>query len=232
MGPASERRKRHERGSSDRRRSLERARTGMRLQKCEVLNWGTFDGRVWGLDRQRPQRPADRRHWLGQVDARRRHHDAARPAAEDCLQQGGRRRSPRAQPASRMFSATTSPSAANAGYGRRAGGACATTRRYSVILGRFRNEAFDQDVTLGAGFLARGPAGPAGALVRRRRPAALDRRAFRRTSAATSPRSRSGCALCRPWRSMTPFRRMARPFGAASESRTSRRSTSSTRPSP
>jgi len=25
-------------------------RTGMRLQRCEVLNWGTFHGRVWGLD--------------------------------------------------------------------------------------------------------------------------------------------------------------------------------------
>ncbi len=25
-------------------------RTGMRLHRCEFFNWGTFHGRVWGLD--------------------------------------------------------------------------------------------------------------------------------------------------------------------------------------
>ena len=25
-------------------------RTGMRLHRCELFNWGTFHGRVWGLD--------------------------------------------------------------------------------------------------------------------------------------------------------------------------------------
>ena len=26
------------------------ARAGMRLHRCEFFNWGTFHGRVWGLD--------------------------------------------------------------------------------------------------------------------------------------------------------------------------------------
>jgi hypothetical protein len=66
----------------------EDTRTGFRLQRLEVFNWGTFDSRVWILH-------AGGRNALltgdigGQVDTGGRRHDLADARQPHCLQSRG-----------------------------------------------------------------------------------------------------------------------------------------------
>ena len=127
----------------------------------------------------------------GQVDAGRRDHHPAAARAPDLLQQGGRRRHPRARPA--LVRAGHYRSERNEITGSVPAGRAA---RRPVVLGdprRVRQRRLRPTVTLAQVFWSRGrPARPARAVLRRRRRRPDDRRATSPASAPTSPSCGAG----------------------------------------
>ena len=154
---------------------------------------------------------AHRRHRLGQVDAGRRGHDAAGAGAPHRLQQGRRRRQPRAHAA--LLRAR--PLQVRAQRSRRARARPVALRDAQQLLGhprRLPQRRLRPDGDAGAGVLAEGPAGPAGALLRGAPSAALsiadDFADFGTDIAAAAQEA----ARARAPRSRTASRRTARWF--------------------
>ena len=122
-------------------------RTGMRLHRCEFFNWGTFHGRVWGLDLGGDNTlltgisaRANPRSWMPsqRCSCLPRRSPTTRP-------QGQKRRSATFDLTSL---ATTNQKRESLGYSARPVALREHHKTYSVILGQFRNEGFEQQVTL------------------------------------------------------------------------------------
>jgi len=121
-------------------------RTGMRLQRCEVLNWGTFHGRVWGLDLN-----CDNALLTGDIGSGKSTLvdaittllvPAQKIAYNKAAGAEARERDLRSYVLGHFKSER-----GDAGFSAKPVG-LRDHKTYSVILGRFRNEAFNQDVTL------------------------------------------------------------------------------------
>src|SRR2546427_6180603 len=122
------------------------ARAGMRLHRCEFFNWGTFHGRVWGLDLGGENTLLTGDIGSGKstlVDAittllvppqKITYNKAAGAEA--------RERDLRSYVLGHFKSER-----GDEGYSAKPVG-LRDHKTYAVILGRFRNEAFNQDVTL------------------------------------------------------------------------------------
>lgn len=135
----------------------ERARAGMRLQRCEVLNWGTFHGSVWGLDVNGENTLLTGDIGSGKstlVDAvTTLLVPAQKIAYNKAAGAEARERDLRSYVLGHFKSER-----GDAGYSAKPVG-LRDHKTYAVILGRFRNEAFDQDVTLAQVFWFREPHG-------------------------------------------------------------------------
>ena len=135
----------------------ERARTGMRLQRCEVLNWGTFHGSVWGLDVNGENALLTGDIGSGKstlVDAvTTLLVPAQKIAYNKAAGAEARERDLRSYVLGHFKSER-----GELGYSAKPVG-LRDYKTYAVILGRFRNEAFDQDVTLAQVFWFREPHG-------------------------------------------------------------------------
>jgi len=134
------------------------ARAGFRLERLEVLNWGTFDQRVWAFD-------LDGRNALltGDIGSGKSTIvDAVttllvpshRISYNKAAGAGARERSLRSYVAGHYKSERDEATGTTRHVGLRERGT------YSVVLGRFSNRGFDQEVTLAQVFwLAQGQAG-------------------------------------------------------------------------
>lgn len=134
------------------------ARAGFRLERLEVLNWGTFDQRVWAFD-------LDGRNALltGDIGSGKSTIvDAVttllvpshRISYNKAAGAGARERSLRSYVAGHYKSERDEATGATRHVGLRERGT------YSVVLGRFSNRGFDQEVTLAQVFwLAQGQSG-------------------------------------------------------------------------
>ncbi|QJW37806.1 ATP-binding protein [Cellulosimicrobium protaetiae] len=134
------------------------ARAGFRLERLEVLNWGTFDQRVWAFD-------LDGRNALltGDIGSGKSTIvDAVttllvpshRISYNKAAGAGARERSLRSYVAGHFKSERDEATGATRHVGLRERGT------YSVVLGRFSNRGFDQEVTLAQVFwLAQGQSG-------------------------------------------------------------------------
>ncbi|PTU55527.1 hypothetical protein DBB34_14005, partial [Sphaerisporangium cinnabarinum] len=134
------------------------ARAGFRLERLEVLNWGTFDQRVWAFD-------LDGRNALltGDIGSGKSTIvDAVttllvpshRISYNKAAGAGARERSLRSYVAGHYKSERDEATGTTRHVGLRERGT------YSVVLGRFSNRGFDQEVTLAQVFwLAPGQAG-------------------------------------------------------------------------
>jgi len=135
----------------------ERIRTGMRLQRCEVLNWGTFHGGVWGLDVN-----GENALLTGDVGSGKSTLVDAVTALLVPAQKIAYNRAAGAEAGERDLRSYVlghfKSERGEAGYSAKRVG-LRDHKTYAVILGRFRNEAFDQDVTLAQVFWFREPQG-------------------------------------------------------------------------
>ena len=204
-------------------------RSGFRLHRLEVFNWGTFNGRVWTLALD------GRNHLLtgdigsGEVHPRGRGHHTARAGAPRGLQPGGRGRHPRAD-ASFLRPRPLQVRTQRPQRLRPPRRAARPTTPTPSSLGVFRNEGYDQTVTLAQVFWI---ADAQGQPVRFFAAAEGDLSItgdFARFG--TDINSCESACAAPGWRSGEPSRPMAPGSGAASESTTSRPSICSTRPSP
>jgi uncharacterized protein YPO0396 len=134
-----------------------RSRAGMRLQRCEVFNWGTFHGAVWGLDLNGENALLTGDIGSGKstlVDAvTTLLVPAQKIAYNKAAGAEARERDLRSYVLGHFKSER-----GEAGYSAKPVG-LRDHKTYAVILGRFRNEAFDQDVTLAQVFWFREPQG-------------------------------------------------------------------------
>ncbi len=122
------------------------ALAGMRLQSCEILNWGTFHGRVWRLDLGGENALLTGDIGSGKstlVDAVTTLLVPANKASYNKAAGAEARERTLAS----YFLGHYKSERGDAGLSARPV-ALRTHKDYSVILGRFRNEAYDQDVTL------------------------------------------------------------------------------------
>ncbi len=135
----------------------ERTRTGMRLQRCEVLNWGTFHGTVWGLDVN-----GENALLTGDVGSGKSTLVDAVTALLVPAQKIAYNRAAGAEAGERDLRSYVlghfKSERGEAGHSAKRVG-LRNYKTYAVILGRFRNEAFDQDVTLAQVFWFREPQG-------------------------------------------------------------------------
>jgi len=120
-------------------------RAGFRLHRLESTTGAPFISAsgAWCLAETTP---AHGRYRLGQVDIGRCHHHLAGPAAEDCLQQGRRRRHARAY-SPFVCSWPLQDGRGDVGLSARPV-SLRDSNSYSVLLARFFNEGYDQTVTL------------------------------------------------------------------------------------
>ena len=134
-----------------------RTRAGMRLHRCEVLNWGTFHGAVWGLDVNGENALLTGDIGSGKstlVDAvTTLLVPAQKIAYNKAAGAEARERDLRSYVLGHFKSER-----GEAGYSAKPVG-LRSHKTYAVILARFRNEAFDQDVTLAQVFWFREPQG-------------------------------------------------------------------------
>lgn len=120
--------------------------TGMRLHRCELLNWGTFNGSVWGLDLDGQNALMTGDIGSGKstlVDAITTLLVPAQKIAYNKAAGAEARERDLRSYVLGYFKSERS----DAGHSAKPVG-LRDHKTYSVILGRFRNEAFGQDVTL------------------------------------------------------------------------------------
>ena len=121
-------------------------RAGMRLVRCEFYNWGTFHGRVWGLDLK-----GDNTLLTGDIGSGKSTLVDAITTLLVPSQKVSYNKAAGADARERDLKSYVlghyKSERAEAGYSARPV-ALRDHNSYSVILGRFRNEGFDQDVTL------------------------------------------------------------------------------------
>jgi energy-coupling factor transporter ATP-binding protein EcfA2 len=202
------------------------ARSGFRLARLEVFNWGTFHNRVWGLDLQ-----GDNALLTGDIGSGKSTLVDAVTTLLVPAQKITYNKAAGAEARERTLRSYV------LGHFRTERGGAGLAARpvalrdantYSVILARFVNEALRQSVTLAQVFWLKDVQGH-----RRGSMSSPTRRSPSPSiSPVSGPRSASfasGCAACRRSRRTTPSPPMARPGGGASASRTNRRSISSTR---
>lgn len=119
---------------------------GMRLVRCELYNWGTFHGRVWGLDLK-----GDNTLLTGDIGSGKSTLVDAITTLLVPAQKVSYNKAAGADARERDLKSYVlghyKSERAEAGYSARPV-ALRDHNSYSVILGRFRNEGFDQDVTL------------------------------------------------------------------------------------
>lgn len=119
---------------------------GMRLHRCEFYNWGTFHGRVWGLDLK-----GDNTLLTGDIGSGKSTLVDAITTLLVPSQKVSYNKAAGADARERDLKSYVlghyKSERADAGYSARPV-ALRDHNSYSVILGRFRNEGFDQDVTL------------------------------------------------------------------------------------
>ena len=131
-------------------------RAGYRLHHLEVFNWGTFDKRVWRLTPE-GDRAAHRRHRHRQVHpGRRADHAAAaahRIAYNKAAGADARERTLRSYVEGHYKSERIEATGGSRPVGLR------DHRHYSVILGVFANDGFDETVTLAQVFHQRDRSG-------------------------------------------------------------------------
>jgi uncharacterized protein YPO0396 len=200
--------------------------SGFRLQRLEVFNWGTFDGRVWTLN------PEGRNALLtGDIGSGKSTLvdavttllvPAQRIAYNKAAGADSRERTLRSYVLGHYKSERNEVS----GTARPV--ALRDHNNYSVILGVFHNAGYDQTVTLAQVFWIKDAQGqPARFFVAAERDSRFAG-GLCPVSARTSPPCASGCGD-RGARSSTASRLTAPGSAAASASTTSRRSISSTR---
>src|SRR5437870_7985689 len=124
----------------------DRALTGMRLQRCEVLNWGTFHGVIWCLDLN-----GDNALLTGDIGSGKSTLvDAVTtllvPAQKIAYNKAAGAEARERDLRSYVLGHVKSERG-DEGYSAKPVG-LRDHKTYAVILGRFRNEAFNQDVTL------------------------------------------------------------------------------------
>jgi uncharacterized protein YPO0396 len=129
------------------------AHAGMRLVRCELYNWGTFHGRVWGLDLK-----GDNTLLTGDIGSGKSTLVDAITTLLVPAQKVSYNKAAGADARERDLKSYVlghyKSERAEAGYSARPV-ALRDHNSYSVILGRFRNEGFDQDVTLAQVFWLR-----------------------------------------------------------------------------
>ena len=154
--------------------------SGFRLARLELYNWGTFDQRVWTFELGGHECLLTGDIGSGKstiVDAIT---TLLLPAHQISYNRAAGRGQPVSGACGPMCTATTSPSGTRP-PARRARWRCAMRPTFSVILGVFTNAATTSAVTLAQVFwLQDGHAGPAGAVLRRRRRDAVRRGGFLR----------------------------------------------------
>jgi uncharacterized protein YPO0396 len=127
--------------------------TGMRLVRCEIYNWGTFHGRVWGLDLK-----GDNTLLTGDIGSGKSTLVDAITTLLVPAQKVSYNKAAGAEARERDLKSYVlghyKSERAEAGYSARPV-PLRDHNSYSVILGRFRNEGFDQDVTLAQVFWLR-----------------------------------------------------------------------------
>lgn len=135
----------------------DRRRAGMRLQRCEVLNWGTFHGSVWGLDLN-----GDNALLTGDIGSGKSTLVDAVTTLLVPAQKVAYNKAAGAEARERDLRSYVlgyfKSERGDGGYTAKPVG-LRDNSTYSVILGRFRNEAFEQDVTLAQVFWFREPHG-------------------------------------------------------------------------
>src|SRR5882672_12543851 len=128
-------------------------RAGMRLHRCEFFNWGTFHGRVWGLDLN-----GDNTLLTGDIGSGKSTLVDAITTLLVPAQKVSYNKAAGADARERDLKSYVlghyKSERAEAGYSARPV-ALRDHNSYSVILARFRNEGFDQDVTLAQVFWVR-----------------------------------------------------------------------------
>ncbi len=126
---------------------------GMRLIRCEFYNWGTFHGRVWGLDLK-----GDNTLLTGDIGSGKSTLVDAITTLLVPAQKVSYNKAAGADARERDLKSYVlghyKSERAEAGYSARPV-ALRDHNSYSVILGRFRNEGFEQDVTLAQVFWLR-----------------------------------------------------------------------------
>lgn len=136
----------------------ERARTGMRLERCEVLNWGTFHGHVWALDLN-----GDNALLTGDIGSGKSTLVDAVTTLLVPAQKIAYNKAAGAEARERDLRSYVlgyfKSERGEGGYAAKPVG-LRDHKTYSVILGQFRNEAFGQDVTVAQVFWFREPQGP------------------------------------------------------------------------
>ncbi|MFT4088402.1 MAG: ATP-binding protein, partial [Gordonia sp. (in: high G+C Gram-positive bacteria)] len=123
-------------------------RAGYRLHRLEVFNWGTFDGQIWGFE------PGGETALLtGDIGSGKSTlvdalttllMPAHRIAYNRAAGAEARERTLRSYVEGHYKSERNEATGKSRSIGLRSGG-----RTYSVILGRFRNDGYDEDVTIG-----------------------------------------------------------------------------------
>jgi uncharacterized protein YPO0396 len=121
-------------------------RAGMRLHRCEVYNWGTFHGTVWGLDLT-----GDNTLLTGDIGSGKSTLVDAITTLLVPAQKVSYNKAAGADARERDLKSYVlghyKSERGESGYAAKPV-ALRDHNAYSVILGRFRNEAFEQDVTL------------------------------------------------------------------------------------
>jgi uncharacterized protein YPO0396 len=129
------------------------AHAGMRLVRCELYNWGTFHGRVWGLNLN-----GDNTLLTGDIGSGKSTLVDAITTLLVPAQKVSYNKAAGAEARERDLKSYVlghyKSERVEAGYSARPV-ALRDHNSYSVILGRFRNEGFDQDVTLAQVFWLR-----------------------------------------------------------------------------
>jgi len=128
-------------------------RAGMRLHRCEFYNWGTFHGRVWGLDLN-----GSNTLLTGDIGSGKSTLVDAITTLLVPSQKVSYNKAAGAEARERDLKSYVlghyKSERGEAGYSPRPV-ALRDHNSYSVILGRFRNEGFNQDVTLAQVFSLR-----------------------------------------------------------------------------
>jgi len=202
------------------------SRVGFRLQRLEVLNWGTFDQRVWRLE-------LDGRNGLLTGDI-----GSGKSTLVDAIttllvppQRIAYNKAAGAESRERSLRSYVLghyKSERNEVTGTARPVALRDASSYSVILGVFRNEGYDQSVTLAQVFWLKDPQGqPVRLFVAAERALGIAEQfgGFGSDPAALRKNCAAPAASC-----STAFRPMRRGFAGALASSTSRRWSCSTRP--
>lgn len=137
--------------------ATERVRTGMRLERCEVFNWGTFHGHVWALDLN-----GDNALLTGDIGSGKSTLVDAVTTLLVPAQKIAYNKAAGAEARERDLRSYVlgyfKSERGDGGYAAKPVG-LRDHKTYSVILGQFRNEAFGQDVTIAQVFWFREPQG-------------------------------------------------------------------------